>query len=85
LNIEPIKSIRKARTPGLHLERPDAGAKKLNGVDADVACANMFACIGGAGIGPRLPVATAHALRVSGSHRAAIQPALEFSKTGLTP
>jgi len=68
-------SMRKAQIDALLLKLPGASARKINGLDAYFVSDKMFACISGAGVGLRLPVATATELQFSRDNIAPFQPA----------
>ncbi len=65
---------RKARIDALLLKLPGASARKINGLDGYFVSDKMFACINGAGIGLRLPVATATELQFSRGNVVPFQP-----------
>lgn len=67
-------SMRKAQIDALLLKLPGASARKINGLDAYFVSDKMFACISGAGVGLRLPVATATELQFSCDNIAPFQP-----------
>lgn len=56
---------RKAQIDAVLLKLPGVSARKIGGLDAYVVGDRMFACISGAGIGLRLPVAVATELQFS--------------------
>ena len=66
---------RKAQIDALLLKLPGASARKINGLDAYFVSDRMFACISGAGIGLRLPAATATELHFSRDNVVSFQPA----------
>ena len=66
---------RKAQIDALLLKLPGASARKINGLDAYFVSDRMFACISGAGIGLRLPAATATELHFSRDNVVPFQPA----------
>ena len=68
------KSTRKAQIDALLLKLPGASARKINGLDAYFVSDRMFACISGAGIGLRLPAATATELHFSRDNVVPFQP-----------
>jgi hypothetical protein len=74
LNTEAPASNRKAQIDALLLKLPGASARKINGLDAYFVADKMFACISGAGVGLRLPVATATELQFSRDNVVAFQP-----------
>ena len=59
------KSGRKAQLDALLLKLPGVSARTINGFDAYFVSDRMFACISGAGVGVRLPVAVARDLQLS--------------------
>jgi hypothetical protein len=65
---------RKAQIDALLLKLPGASARKINGLDAYYVSDRMFACISGAGIGLRLPVAAATELQFSRNNVVPFQP-----------
>src|SRR3954470_19905273 len=65
---------RKAQIDSLLLKLPGVSARKINGLDAYFVSDRMFACISGAGIGLRLPVATATELQFSRDNVVPFQP-----------
>ena len=65
---------RKAQIDALLLKLPGASARKINGLDAYFVSDRMFACISGAGIGLRLPAATATELHFSRDNVVPFQP-----------
>ena len=67
-------SSRKAQIDALLLKLPGVTAKKINDLDAYFVGDRMFACISGAGIGLRLPVAIATELQFSRDNVAPFQP-----------
>jgi hypothetical protein len=75
MSTEPTKSTRKAQIDALLLKLPGVSAKKINDLDAYYVSDRMFACISGAGIGLRLPAATATELRFSRNNVVPFQPA----------
>ena len=66
---------RKAQIDALLLKLPGASARKINGLDAYFVSDRMFACISGAGVGLRLPAATATELHFSRDNVVPFQPA----------
>ena len=68
------KADRKARIDALLLALPGVSTRKLNGLDAYFVGDRMFACISGAGVGLRLPVATATELQFSRNDVVPFQP-----------
>ena len=69
---------RKERLDALLLALPGVSARTINGLDAYFVSDRMFACISGAGVGLRLPVAVARDLQLS---RGDVE---SFSPGGLT-
>src|SRR5436190_1461878 len=67
----------KSKLDAVLLKLPGVSARKINALDAYFVSDRMFACISGAGVGVRLPQATARELQFS---RADIGP---FQPTGL--
>jgi hypothetical protein len=65
---------RKAQIDALLLKLPGVSARKINRLDAYFVNDKMFACISGAGVGLRLPVATATELQFSRDDVVAFQP-----------
>ena len=65
---------RKAQIDALLLKLPGVSARKINGLDAYYVSDRMFACISGAGIGLRLPVAAATELQFSRNNVVPFQP-----------
>jgi len=65
---------RKARLDALLLKLPGVSARTINGFDAYIVSDRMFACISGAGVGLRLPVAVARELQFSRGDVAPFQP-----------
>ena len=59
------KAGRKAQIDALLLKLPGVSARTINGFDAYFVSDRMFACISGAGVGLRLPVAVARDLQLS--------------------
>ena len=59
------KAGRKAQLDALLLKLPGVSARTINGFDAYFVSDRMFACISGAGVGLRLPVAVARDLQLS--------------------
>jgi hypothetical protein len=74
LNTDTTKSSRKAQIDALLLKLPGVSARKINGLDAYFVSDKMFACISGAGIGLRLPAATATELQFSRNNIVPFQP-----------
>jgi len=74
LNTETPESSRKATIDALLLKLPGVSARKINGLDAYFVSDRMFACISGAGIGLRLPAATATELQFSRDNVVPFQP-----------
>ncbi|MEO6928952.1 MAG: hypothetical protein ABI190_07275 [Casimicrobiaceae bacterium] len=68
------KSPRKIALDALLLALPGASTRVINGLDAYFVADKMFACISGAGVGLRLPVATATDLQFSRDNVVAFQP-----------
>ena len=71
---ETPESSRKAQIDALLLKLPGVSARKINGLDAYFVSDKMFACISGAGIGVRLPAATATELHFSRDNVVPFQP-----------
>jgi len=65
---------RKAQIDAVLLKLPGVSARKINGLDAYFVTDRMFACISGAGVGLRLPVATATELQFSRDNVVPFQP-----------
>ena len=65
---------RKAQIDALLLKLPGVSARKINDLDAYYVSDRMFACISGAGIGLRLPVAAATELQFSRNNVVPFQP-----------
>lgn len=65
---------RKAKIDDLLLKLPGVSARKISGLDAYFVSDKMFACISGAGIGLRLPMATATELQFSRDNVMPFQP-----------
>ena len=65
---------RKARLDALLLALPGVSARTINGLDAYFVSDRMFACISGAGVGVRLPVAVARELQFSRGDVSPFQP-----------
>jgi len=74
LNTDATKSSRKAQIDALLLKLPGVSARKINGLDAYFVSDRMFACISGAGVGLRLPAATATELQFSSDNVVPFQP-----------
>jgi hypothetical protein len=74
LNNETPESHRKAQIDALLLKLPGVSARKINGLDAYFVSDKMFACISGAGVGLRLPAATATELQFSRDNVVPFQP-----------
>jgi len=74
LKPETPESTRKAQIDALLLKLPGVVGKKINSLDAYFVSDKMFACISGAGIGLRLPVATATELQFSRENVSPFQP-----------
>ena len=74
MNTDTTKSSRKAQIDALLLKLPGVSARKINGLDAYFVSDKMFACISGAGIGLRLPAATATELQFSRNNIVPFQP-----------
>jgi hypothetical protein len=66
---------RKAQIDALLLKLPGVKQKKIGGLDGYFVNDRMFACINGAGVGLRLPAATARDLQFSRENVSAFQPA----------
>ena len=69
---------RKTRLDALLLAQPGVSTRTINGFDAYFVSDRMFACISGAGVGLRLPVAVAREMQFS---RGDVAP---FSPGGVT-
>jgi hypothetical protein len=65
---------RKAQIDAVLLKLPGVSARKINGLDAYFVTDRMFACISGAGVGLRLPVASATELQFSRDDVVPFQP-----------
>jgi hypothetical protein len=65
---------RKARLDALLLKLPGVSTRTINGFDAYFVSDRMFACISGAGVGLRLPVAVARDLQLSRGDVEAFSP-----------
>ena len=74
LSTDSPKSSRKAQIDALLLKLPGVSARKIHGLDAYFVSDRMFACISGAGIGLRLPAATATELQFSRDNVVPFQP-----------
>lgn len=74
LPADPPKSRQKAPLDALLLRLPGVSTKTINGLDAYFVADRMFACISGAGVGLRLPVATATELQFSRDNVVPFQP-----------
>jgi len=74
LAAEPQKSSRKAALDALLLALPGVSGRVINGLDAYFVADKMFACVSGAGVGLRLPVAVATELQFSRGNIVAFQP-----------
>ncbi len=74
MNTGTPESVRKATIDALLLKLPGVSARKINGLDAYFVSDRMFACISGAGIGLRLPAATATELQFSRDNVVPFQP-----------
>ena len=59
------RNDRKTRLDALLLKLPGVTGKTISGLDAYFVSDRMFACISGAGVGLRLPVAVARDLQLS--------------------
>jgi len=68
------ESSRKAQIDTLLLKLPGVSARKINGLDAYFVSDKMFACISGAGVGLRLPAATATELQFARGNVVPFQP-----------
>ena len=68
------KSSRKAALDALLLALPGVSGRAINGLDTYFVADKMFACISGAGVGLRLPVAVATELQFSRGNVVAFQP-----------
>ncbi len=73
---KPAKSTdpRKQQIDALLLSLGNVTAKKINGLDAYFVNDRMFACISGAGVGLRVPAATANDLQFSRENVVPFQP-----------
>ena len=65
---------RKSQVDAVLLKLPGVVSKKIGGLDAYCVNDRMFACIDGAGVGLRLPKATARELQFSRENVAPFQP-----------
>ena len=65
MTVDAYKVGRKAQLDALLLKLPGVSARTINGFDAYFVSDRMFACISGAGVGLRLPVAVARDLQLS--------------------
>ena len=74
LNTDTTKPSRKEQIDALLLKLPGVSARKINGLDAYFVSDKMFACIGGDGVGLRLPAATATELQFSRDNVVPFQP-----------
>jgi hypothetical protein len=74
LTTDTTKTDRKAQIDALLLTLPGVSARKINGLDAYFVSDKMFACISGAGVGLRLPAATATELQFSRNDVVPFQP-----------
>ncbi len=68
------KKDRKAHLDALLLKLPGVSTRTINGFDAYIVSDRMFACISGAGVGVRLPVAVARDLQLSRGDVEAFSP-----------
>jgi hypothetical protein len=75
LTASPSDPSRKTQIDAVLLKLPGVVAKKINALDAYFVGDRMFACISGAGIGLRLPVAVATELQFSRNDVVPFQPA----------
>ena len=75
MSTDTPESTRKAQIDALLLQLPGVSARKIHGLDSYYVSDRMFACISGAGIGLRLPAATATELRFSRNNVVPFQPA----------
>jgi hypothetical protein len=75
MTTSPPEPTRKAQIDAVLLKLPGVVAKKINKLDAYFVGDRMFACISGAGVGLRLPVATATELQFSRDNVVPFQPA----------
>ncbi|HEY2630374.1 MAG TPA: hypothetical protein VGI57_14685 [Usitatibacter sp.] len=66
---------RKSQIDAILLKLPGVAGKKIGGLDGYFVTDRMFACINGAGVGLRLPVAMARDLQFSRENVVAFQPA----------
>lgn len=74
MSIDTPESDRKVQLDALLLALPGVSRRTINGLDAYFAVDKMFACISGAGVGLRLPVATATELQFSRDNVVPFQP-----------
>jgi hypothetical protein len=72
--VDTCESRRKRELDALLLALPGVSARTINGLDAYYVADKMFACISGAGVGLRLPVATATELQFSRDNVVPFQP-----------
>lgn len=75
MTASPSDPSRKTQIDAVLLKLPGVVAKKINALDAYFVGDRMFACISGAGIGLRLPVAVATELQFSRNDVVPFQPA----------
>lgn len=66
---------REAQIDAVLLKLPGVTTRKINGLHAYFVSDRMFACISGAGVGVRLPVAVARELHFSRNDVVPFQPA----------
>ena len=74
MTVDAYKVGRKAQLDALLLKLPGVSARSINGFDAYFVSDRMFACISGAGVGLRLPVAVARDLQLSRGDVEAFSP-----------
>ena len=74
MTVDAYKTGRKAQLDALLLKLPGVSARSINGFDAYFVSDRMFACISGAGVGLRLPVAVARDLQLSRGDVEAFSP-----------
>ena len=68
-------SSREAQVDAVLLKLPGVSTRKIKGLHAYFVSDRMFACISGAGVGLRLPAATARELQFSRDNVVPFQPA----------
>jgi hypothetical protein len=74
LSSKTDKPSRKSQIDAVLLKLPGVSARRINGLDAYFVSDRMFACISGAGVGLRLPVAAATDLQFSRNDIVPFQP-----------